>query len=164
MATAAAARVGLQLGEQHDYGVDGTLSQLIIRDPVFNGDGSHPVPSGIKIDFQLKCSSNWRIENDAVVYSLKGKNYNDIATRPEAATRMILLLMCLPSQQIDDWCTHIEENLILRRCIYYMHVVGERVKERSTKQIRIPRANLFTPAAVRALLEAEQQRLEAQFQ
>lgn len=167
IATAAAARVNLEITKEHDYGVDGTFMGVAARVQGIDGNGKEHfrlVESGIKVDFQLKCSKQWRFEGDNVVWSIPNKTFNDMVTRPNYAVSLFLVLMCLP-EDLDQWVTTSEEHLVLRRCCYYVKLVGApKQNEGSNSQIEIPRVNVLTPDAVIALLAQEEARMARQFQ
>lgn len=139
------AGVNLQVGNRHDYGVDGTFR------PVVRLNGRR-VESGYPVDFQLKASTKWSYQGKYVVYDLEAKTYNDMVAREDSAVALILLLLCLP-QNSDDWLASTEEELILRHACYWYQIRGDRTDNSASKRIFIPRANLLTPAAVNSILD-----------
>ena len=147
------AGVNLFVGSRHDYGVDGTFK------PVINLNGRR-VESGYPVDFQLKSSINWEHDGDVVLYDLEAKTYNDMVGRTPSAIPLVLLLLCLPRNS-TAWLVSAETELILRHCCYWMKLSGEPTDNSTTKRIRIPRSNLLTPDAVRAILATERTRWEA---
>jgi hypothetical protein len=129
-----------------DYGVDGTFHEV-------RTFGGRHINSGFPLDFQLKASTLWTIEDDRVVYDLEAKTFNDLVDRSETerATPCILVLLCLPRESAD-WVTSSEDALILRKCCYWHHLAGTATKNRRTVRIRIPRAHLFGPESLTNLL------------
>ena len=144
------AGVNLQVGARHDYGVDGTLL------PVVNFDGRR-VQSGHPVDFQLKSTINWEYDEDSVIYDLEAKTYNDMVSRGANAIPLILILLCLP-RDTSLWTSVTEHELTLRHCCYWENVRGEPSDNKTTKRIRIPRANLLTADAIIAIIAAERAR------
>lgn len=164
IATAAIARVGLEITREQDYGVDGTLIKYAERNLSGTPGRGRSVENGIKLDFQIKCSTQWRFDGNEVAYSIESKTYNDIVLRRPHVPRLLLMLMCLPNIDGEEWHDHLEDSLTLRRCVYFLHLAGPPIQnERSTKLIRIPRQNVLTPQAVAELLEQEEARMEAMF-
>jgi hypothetical protein len=151
-ATAGMARVSFEAAYLFDYGVDGHF-EILVED-----EGTH-VPSGYPLFYQAKASVNWHFDGDEVVYDLDSRAYNNIATRPPSAARLILLLLCLPPET-NDWHRVTEANTTMQHCCYWHWFEGSRVPNSSTKRIRIPRSQVFTPEVLTQLLEVERLRQE----
>ncbi|MDX2044090.1 MAG: DUF4365 domain-containing protein [Acidobacteriota bacterium] len=145
---AIAARAGVGIGRPfQDYGVDGTFSKI----QFFSG---RRFETGVKIDFQLKASKNWKIEGESVVYDLEAKTYNDIVNRSLRirSTPLMLILLCLP-QDSAQWLEQSEDHLIVRRCCYWSIFSGTATQNSHTARIRISRHQLFTPDVLMKLLD-----------
>jgi hypothetical protein len=155
-AVAARAGVNLSLGTHaHDYGVDGTFHQVSIRQRV-DRDGvvrDRRINSGFNLEFQCKASKNWNEESDAIAYDLEAKTYNDLIQRASFrnATPLILILMCLPPDEVD-WLAHTEHELLLRKCCYWHRLKGSETGNLDRKRIRIPKLQLLNATAVNELL------------
>lgn len=65
------ARASIDWSRTHDYGVDGSVKQIIKT-------GSRHHESGFGFDFQAKSTASWEIEGEYVVYDLEAKTYNDL--------------------------------------------------------------------------------------
>lgn len=151
-ALAGLAGVNLSAEREFDYGIDGTLRKVIFRN-------KRRVENGIPLDFQLKCTKNWKFEGDFVVYDLESKTYNDIVSREPFANGLILILMCLPSDDPSTWLEVSENYLKIQKCCYFFRPAGKTVEnEKSTKRIRIPRENILTTEAIQLALEEERTR------
>ena len=144
------AGVNLRVDRVYDYGVDGSLLPVVIR-------GNRRVESGFHLDFQFKSSVNWQHDGPDVVYDLEAKTYNDLVTRDPAAVRCVLLLLCLPADNVL-WLESSENQMILRHCCYWSILEGEETPNTGTKRIRIPRANLLTIEEVQKMLTDERRR------
>jgi hypothetical protein len=129
-----------------DYGVDGTFRSISDR-------GSRLVADGFGLDFQLKASINCIIEPDHIVYDLEVKAYNDLVNRQFNNRRIpfILLLKVLPPEQ-NTWLAATEDCLTLNGACYWTSLSGELSKNVKTARIRIPRAQLFSPASLQWML------------
>lgn len=164
-AVASAARVYMDFTGVFDYGIDGFFD-LIREDLVNKADGEpgHDYSkAGYQIDFQLKSSFNWEVDGEEVVWSIKNKAYNKLANRGSNALPAILILLCLPKDDAH-WAVFEEDALVMKRCCYYTTIEGPPIPNyESTKQLRIPRANVLNPASLRAMLEANRLRLQSQF-
>lgn len=158
-AVSAAARVNAQLGDEFDYGFDGTFYPVIDRG--FSKGGKHRerfINDGFPIQFQLKCSWKWKDLGEEIQWSIKTKTYNDLAFRnnQQGGVKALLILMCLPNQHESLWLTQSDEHLTLQKCCYYDYINGPQIpNDGSTKTITIPKKNLFTAAALREVLENE---------
>lgn len=144
---AVAAMAGTNLSyDVYDYGVDGTFKPVVI-------DGARYYTSGFPLDFQLKSSINWEINDNHVVYDLEAKTYTDMIRRreQEGAIPLVLILLCLPPER-ESWLSISEEMLIMKKCCYWYFVEGEPSDNTRTVRIRIPTTNLFCPDALNELL------------
>jgi hypothetical protein len=149
-AVAGVAGVNLAATRRNDYGIDGTFQPVVVR-------GSRRVESGFPIDFQAKATIDWQFRDNAVVYDLEVKTYNDLVTRHPAASRCVLVLLCLPRDR-RDWILAVEEWMLLRRCCYWLFVEGAVSENSETQRVFIPRANLLTGATLCKLLHDERKR------
>ena len=162
-AVAARAGVNLSLGAQaHDYGVDGVFHQVTIRTQT-DGQGKprrRRLNSGFNLEFQCKASKDWHDEPDAIVYDLEVKAYNDLVQRSATrnATPLILILMCLPTDEAD-WLYLTEHQLLLRKCCYWHRLTGYETDNQESKRIRIPKVQMLDPMAVTTLLTQVEQGL-----
>ena len=76
------------------------------------------------INIQLKCSAsrnNCRISDEAVVYDLPVKNYDDLRLQGEP---MLLMLLVLPENENAVLWT--EEELLMKGTMYYKNLMGEK--------------------------------------
>lgn len=154
-AICASAGVLLGTAHVHDYGVDGVFNTVIHR-------GCRRVVSGFPLDFQAKSTVNWEVVDDHVVYDLESKTYNDIVSRSEAETTLILVLLCLPKDS-SDWHSVTSACTIMKNCCYFHVPKGDVVEnENSTKRIKIPVDQILTPESLVELLAAEKSRRERQ--
>lgn len=131
-----------------DYGVDGTLFQVENRDGRLDR-------SGFSLDLQLKATMNWSIRGSDVIYDVESKTYNDLISRfsRPRATPMILIVLCLPKQEVD-WLHVNSDKMTLKHCCYWCQLSGPPTKNRRSKRIKIPQSNLFTPATVVSLMKS----------
>jgi hypothetical protein len=156
---AVAGMAGAALGVRHvqDYGVDGQFDAVVSR-------GKRRIVTGFSLPFQAKATVNWEIEENHVVYDLESKTYNDMVTRTEAESTLLLVLLCLPKDP-PDWHVTTAACTTLRNCCYWHLVKGDPVEnEKSTKRIWIPEEQLLTPASLQELMEVERARRIAQAQ
>lgn len=107
---------------------------------------------GFKWDFQLKCTTEWAIEGEELVYDLEAKTYNGLAARAATAgaTAAFLIVLCLP-QNTDEWMSLNEDQLILRKCGYWYRVSGAPSTNTTSLRIRIPRRQVLNPSALTQL-------------
>lgn len=139
---------------EFDYGIDVKVCDVIVRTD--RAGSAHEtrryVESGFDIAIQAKSTTQFTIEDDAIVYDLEAKNYNDLRDT-DVGTPRILVLLLLPSDE-GQWLNLTEDQIILRRCAYWYSVLGSpETNNNSTVRIRIPRANLFTVDALNLLMQ-----------
>ena len=103
-----------------------------------------------EIKLQLKATLNANIINNHIHFALPIKNYNDLKAR--SATPRLLVVLCLPEQK-DEWVTHSSEELILKKCAYYLNLYGFPESENETTvTVKIPLANVFSPDTLHDLM------------
>jgi hypothetical protein len=134
-----------------DYGVDGCIRVVQRR------EGRRLLLSGHSLDVQLKATTNWRFENEEVIYDVEAKTYNDLVDRfnEPRGTPMVLIVMCLPKNE-GDWLSITTEQLILRHCCFWCRVGGTRTDNNATQRIRIPRSQILDQTSVGDLLDKVQ--------
>jgi hypothetical protein len=102
-----------------------------------------------KIDIQLKATTNWKISPDGnIAYDLKIKNYNDLRRR--TVVPKILVLVCLP-QNVDDWITCSPDELIVRKCAYWVSLLNKPAVDNATS-VRVFLNELFSHNTLKELL------------
>jgi hypothetical protein len=130
---------------RRDYGVDLSVRRIQYNDGEFLDMGSI-------VDFQLKASINWTLEEENVVYDLEATAYNKLVRRYLGATiPCILVVLCLP-RDCNEWLVLDEECLLLRKCCYWYYIKEPLSPNVSSVRIRIPREQLFTPECVDDLI------------
>ena len=102
------------------------------------------------IKLQLKATSHAHIIEDSIHFPLPIKNYNDL--RAKTATPRLLVVLCLPEHS-DEWVTHSTEELILKKCAYYLNLYGFPESENETSvTVKIPLDNVFSPDSLYDLM------------
>lgn len=140
------AKAGYNIAKsEKDFGLDGTIRDVKDR----NG---RRYESGIGIEFQLKSSCDVSFENGELVYDLESKNYNDLALWA-GAMPSILILFVLP-EDANEWIKHSKECLEIRNCAWWCSLQGlPETPNSSTKRIRIPEEQVFSPDMLKYLME-----------
>ena len=131
-----------------DYGVDGRFSKVLVEENENQKE---------EYSFQLKASSNFKIEKNHITFVISTKAYNKIVTRNnERSLRLILIAFCIP--EVDDkWLQVTEENLILNRACYWLEITDkDRKPIDSTVTLHIPRKNLLTADELNSLMDKVQ--------
>ena len=123
-----------------DDSVDWTLSGR-------RGAGVFTAP---KLDVQLKCTHVADLTVDQLRYALKVKNYTEIDTR--VLVPRILVCVLVP-QDLATWTAQTENEMILRRCGYWLSLSGQTPTQNAeTQTVNLPRAQVFTPDALTAMM------------
>lgn len=102
---------------------------------------------------QLKSTSQvLKTDDNYIYYPLKSKNYNDFTV--PSTYDMILCVLVLPKDE-KGWLSITEEELIMRKCMYWTSIKGQPTENVQTVTIRIPKSNLVTSDAMQKLLEQQ---------
>lgn len=146
-AVAAKAGVNLDIGRSHDYTVDGTFHHI----SYIRGQREE---SGLAIDFQLKASKNCIFGAGDIKYDFDADTYNYLgrrATTKHAAPIILLLLALHPDD--TKWMEISEDELILRKCCYWIKLSSSVTSNEATKRITIPRSQQFDHLALRQMFD-----------
>ena len=141
-AIAAVAGFAASVPEVDDDSVD---LQLYSR----SADG---LPLRPRLDLQLKCTSKDVIHGDQVVYRLKRKNYDELRITQFMVPRL-LVVVHIPESD-EEWVSHSEKELVIRRCGYWVSLMGmpETTNKGDKVSVQLPRANVFDVAGLRGLM------------
>ncbi|NJN97430.1 MAG: DUF4365 domain-containing protein [Anaerolineales bacterium] len=141
---AAMAGFALTIPEGPEYGIDGTLRQIVqLPSGKFN-------ETGYALNFQVKATVTSKLDNQFVIYDMSAEAYNKLATM-QGPTPCILIVMRLPRNS-DEWVQLDENALLARHCCYWCKVndfVPTLHKQRV--RIRISRSQVLSPRAVEEL-------------
>ncbi len=104
------------------------------------------------LDLQLKATIDLREGADGDFrYALRKRNY-DLLRCPTLVPR-ILLVLALPEDE-GDWLSVSEEQLILRRCAYWVSLKNATAVENTTAvTVTIPRTNRLDVGELKRLME-----------
>jgi hypothetical protein len=103
--------------------------------------------------FQLKCThASGGNHADYLTHSLDTTTY-DRLSRSNFGQPIILIVVYVP-RDIDAWVVHEDSRLHLYRCGYWLNLSGSapRTGQKSCT-VRLPRAQRFTVAAVKAMMD-----------
>jgi len=139
---AVAAHAGAALAIPQDYGDDGHIQYV-------KKVGTRYRATGFILHCQIKATTNWSYHGEEVIYDIDAEAYNKLAEWE--GQPCILVLFCMPRNP-DDWLQLTGDQLILRHCCYWSHILGKPTANTSRIRIRIPRSQLFTPEVVQDLL------------
>lgn len=106
-----------------------------------------------KVDVQLKATTQQDLEHDDFVsWELEIAHYDSL--RAPAHVPHLLVVLLLPND-VELGVEHTAEQLVLRRCAYWVRMTGmEPAKPgQKNKTVRLPKSQMFSPAALTAILE-----------
>lgn len=127
-----------------DYGLDLTLHEV-------SEEGGRFAESGMAIDLQVKSSTSVVETKSEVGFDLPVRAYD--ALRAETDRVRLLVVFVLPNDE-SEWVRQTRAKLELRKAAYWVSLRGRpAVKNRSTVRIALPKRQLFTPNAVREIIE-----------
>lgn len=104
------------------------------------------------LDLQLKATINLGEQNRGQYrYPLKRRNYDLL--REQTMVPRLLVLLDLPIDQVD-WLLVTPEQLVLRRCAYWVNLAGfQETENKETVTISAYAANRFDVDGLKALME-----------
>lgn len=95
-----------------------------------------------RLEVQAKATHRQCIGPASVAFRLKRKNYDELNAANYAVPR-VLVVFVMP-RNIEDWLSHTEDKLALRRCAYWVSLVGlPAIGPRQSAMVQIPRAQRF---------------------
>jgi hypothetical protein len=147
---AVAARAGVVCVRfDSDYGVDLSVRGVTESDAGF-------IDGGDQIDLQIKSTTRASVKDKGISYDLNVRNYNHLRESNPNVHR-ILVVFILPEND-DLWLTQSADELILRHCAYWLSLEGHpATKSKNTVRITIPKGNIFSVAAVTAMMQERQE-------
>jgi Domain of unknown function (DUF4365) len=138
LAVAGVAGCAVSLRRPDDDSIDWTLSCRLSRRP--------------KVDVQMKTWTGDDGSSDSIRYPLKRKNYYDLILTDVLAPRILVLVM-IP-QDIKEWIASSVEQLVLRRCGYWVSLAGQPQSDNETSvTVSVPRANVLSVNALQGLMQ-----------
>jgi hypothetical protein len=138
LAVAGVAGCAVALRRPDDDSIDWTLSCRLPRRP--------------KIDVQMKTWTGDDCSSDPIRYPLKRKNYDDLILTDVLMPR-ILVLVTIP-KEVGEWMAWSVEQLILRRCGYWVSLAGLPQSDNETAvTVSVPRADVLTVQALEDMMQ-----------
>jgi hypothetical protein len=108
-------------------------------------------PRRPKLDLQVKSTINDSGTTDAISYPLKRTSYDGLILSNLLTPRLLVLVVVPPAP--DTWLSMSREQLVLRRCAYWVSLAGLPASTNETSvTVRVPRANLFGVEALTGLM------------
>jgi hypothetical protein len=112
-----------------------------------------------KIDIQAKCKMGLPTPSEHIPYAIDIATYDNLRD-PLVANPRILVVIFVPGQ-IEGWIDQSETALVLRHCAYWLSLKGQTESETiANKTVYLPRQNIFTPEALRDMMERTSNGLE----
>lgn len=104
-----------------------------------------------RLEVQIKGTKE-QPEAGELVYDLKQKNYDDLRYQPVMVPRL-LVVVTIPGDDRQAWMTQSEEQLVMRRCGFWLSLRGRQASGNDTKtRIQIPTNQRFDVAALQVLM------------
>lgn len=142
-AVAAQAGFGCQFTDP-DYGIDAEISEVQYTEENIY------VNSGYQFNIQMKATHNFHKSTTDITYPLEADAYNRLIYHKGGF--IVLVVFCIP-QKVDDRLLVTEDYMQLRNCCYWFHVFGNLTKNVSSKNILIPRKQVFDPQSCLFLMD-----------
>jgi hypothetical protein len=138
-AIASKAGCAVSLRNVDDDSIDLTLcSKMLSRRP--------------SVDVQLKCTGQNIFEEDVLKFFLDKGNYDDLRLEDVLVPRIMIVVAVPPD--IEDWLEQSEERLLIRKCGYWVSLLGlPPTSNSSGVTISLPRTNMFTPETLTTIMQ-----------
>lgn len=136
---AVAARCGLTVAS---WSQDGGVVDATIKADEPIGGGAF---ANAMVHVQLKCTARQDVLHDDFVSWLLEREHYDKLRRRCAVPHLLVVLLLPP--QTDKWIEHTPEQIIVRRCAWWVKMTDMRSDERDTAKVtvRLPRSQPFSP-------------------
>lgn len=127
-----------------DYGVDMSLRVIQQQDNLHQD-------ARVQLDLQLRSTTRANVTDTQVSYDLDVRTYEYL--RLHSRIPCILVLLILPDDEAQ-WLNQSAEELTIRHCAYWISLEGaEPTTATSSIRIAIPRTQIFSVQAVRAMMD-----------
>ncbi|WNG23794.1 DUF4365 domain-containing protein [Cystobacter fuscus] len=94
-----------------------------------------------EVNVQLKCTSNFELDEHDFGFPLPIKNYDDLRDDNLSVPRILIVL--LVPKNIQDWLDIDESRMLARNCAYWHSLRGELpTTNKETVTVRVPRKNV----------------------
>lgn len=104
-----------------------------------------------RLDLQLKCKAAPTPTEPEFSHSIKLKNYDDLRD-PAVQVPRILVVVLVPDD-LGDWLVHSEQQLVLRRCAYWLSLRGFPSSANATGQtVTMKKQQVFNVRSVRDIM------------
>jgi Domain of unknown function (DUF4365) len=105
-----------------------------------------------RFDVQIKSTSRNILNSESIKFRLTAKNYDELRENDPFVPQLLIVVL-IPSD-INNWLSQTEESLCLKRCAYWFSLRGRPpLDQQSTITIEIPRQNIFSPNALKTIME-----------
>ncbi len=103
-----------------------------------------------KLDIQLKCTTSQKsIRGKFIPLQIERRQYDRLVAK--CSTPKILIVLVLPEDR-SIWVSHTVEQLVLRRCAYYLITTGLGKITTESKVLHVPMTNIFSPTALEGMM------------
>jgi hypothetical protein len=107
-------------------------------------------PRSPRLEVQLKCTARGALDDTDLRFPLEVHYYESLCR--EAHLPRILVVVTVP-EQLENWMSQTEEEMILRYCGYWVSLRGAQGTANTNNiTVRLPRAQQFTPDALREMM------------
>jgi len=138
----------VKVPQEDDCGTDYQLKRQVDR-------SGRICDMGAILDFQLKATAKWKLENNLFKYQLENKTLNDISTRNSAGgTPLVVVVMLLPKKS-SDWIKFADDTITFKDNLYWYYSDHTTLakNEASKTTIEISKANVLDVNALHYLVK-----------
>lgn len=150
---AVAALAGVLCSEpEPDYGIDLSLRSVEVQKRRHSD-------TSVQLDLQLRSTTRSTVTQSGVAYDLDRDTYDHLRN-PEAYCPRVLVVLVLPANE-EEWLSQSPSELMIRHCAYWLSLKGyPATRAKKSIRVTIPLDNVFSPEAIRTILERVKERKE----
>lgn len=127
--------------------VDDDSIDLCLKSKINGSVSSRP-----QLDLQLKATKDLEDDGNCFKYTAKVKNYNDLRLTNLLVPR--ILVVVLVPENVDDWLVQSEEQLVMKKCGYWVSLYGQgETRNETTINIKIPKVNIFSVSVLTEFMQ-----------
>ncbi|MCB9567807.1 MAG: DUF4365 domain-containing protein [Myxococcales bacterium] len=110
-------------------------------------------PEKASIDLQLKASSRENIAHGGHLSVQVERTHYDQMRAERVSQPHYLVLLWMPKDE-DAWLSQSQEELVLRKCAYYVLMTGKPPATADDPTVQVPLSQVFTAQALKSIMEA----------
>ncbi len=115
----------------------------------FNIKGKGSIYNNLTVHFQLKSTSSLSFDKkNRLPLKLPIDCYKKYRGNTSDVSMIMTILLLPPDRELNQWLEQTEQELILKRCMYWVSLYGAPEVNQKSTTIYFPKHNVFTPESL----------------